>query len=761
MNFNMIYQNKASHFASTSHSGRRSRQSQSYHSPRPAPRDPLQINNHSSTPSQAVKYKTSSIRLPREISVNMISLISKFEALDALSLPVKIPSLQPTPLRLSRDSFRRKGGTGASQQKNLSTIFSPRSCSRNRYRSVYSEEDFNSAGEDILWKSTLTTGGFSGDKLELGRIRKPNSPHKIGSIRLHGRVRNTSLHSPSKPSAAVASSYIQTEPIRSKHGNTVRDMIRFYDGSTDHFVDPDTSVTHISSFAHVGFLAAVPRSINTKAKPSVASQLPVTPLFRRLNNDVKPPSLRCTANSKQTFTSSKSKTPVTPTKLKQLSVSKKRNLEFGPTIPNPFLAQDPPTRCSTTTISLLASSNSWTKSDGWLDRGRPLLQRDTTVKHRQISISTKADPFRHDQEGSSAARRPTTRGKPLSTNQRSISDKIEDFYRARSLERKHENSCEISARQHLASVAGLKIDAVAPLNVAGKIQESKGSDRKNSKVAKLKRLFDSAHTTRPSNSEEPGAGVTISGTIKTTTGREVKQSPSAPQLPPPPSPLLPQFQTKSSVISGGMGLKSLPTTTKSLSTTVGQEKILQPTPARSSSPRTKSKVIGDKVNMFEWIGEIEREIELRVNDGRLSKGIGESMIGTRKTLFDRPLLGQASGGISTNEARELTELEVKEFVDEFHDTHIIGNPGKSNTAIGRWNTVIPPELMAGGLRPVKENGAGADANQEMVVKEAQCGLKEPKPLRIVEMRRLMLICRERAGANAEKKKEKAVYSRKL
>lgn len=53
------------------------------------------------------------------------------------------------------------------------------------------------------------------------------------------------------------------------------------------------------------------------------------------------------------------------------------------------------------------------------------------------------------------------------------------------------------------------------------------------------------------------------------------------------------------------------------------------------------------------------------------------------------------------------------------------------------------------------SSSGTDMSGDvMVVKEADCGLREPKPLRITEMKRMMHLCRGRAGVLTAENKAK-------
>ena len=741
----MSFQSPAPCFTSRSRPGHHSRQ--------PTTHDTLQNNNLSNSPSHAIKFKTSTLRLPGGISVNLFSLISKFEALDSLSLPTNVPTLQPAALQLSRGSHRLRGGTYASPQKRLSIIFSPRNHSGNRYRSIYSEDDFGSAGEDILGEANLITHGYAGENSGPGRIRRHKLPRTPASIRLPGRNRKASP-------IAAPTTYPQIPPTRGNRGSAVRDIIRFYDGSTDLFVD--SGALHIPSSAHIASFTAVSNGVKTQAKPSVAPQVPLTPLSRRFNNDTEPPSMRSTVNSKQTITSTKSKTPVTPTKLSHISIPKRRNLFSAQTKSNPLCFQDSPTKSTTTNTSPLTSLTAWTQPDGPADRGRPFLHKDTALKHSKALSSTKPDTSQYCENGRRGTLQwPRTKTKPLSVTQRNVSDKIEAFYRARSLERKLENARDFNVGPPLVPLVEQRKDE-AEQNAAKNIRNMECNERRMSKVAKLKMLFESDLAPQSSNQESPSSEAKCQRNT-VVAGKELKKTHPASLSSPPPPPQLPRLKRGGSIVSRELYLEAIPPVPQPIYVRAGQDDISRPSQTSGRSPRTKSKIIGEKVNMFERTGYSDRVIEPRLTHGTLTKEIGKSTTGMYKNLFEKPLMGQNEVYDVTKGKWFVSESDVKEIVDEFQDTEMIGKTGKRRTVIGRWNTIVPqpltiapksfPAVTAGGI-----DGAGADHRQEMVVKEAQCGLKEPKPLRIVEMKRLMLLCREKAPRG---KMPKAACSRKL
>src|ERR1700709_152724 len=106
--------------------------------------------------SQSLDFTHPSIYLPATASLKLVSLISKFEALDALSLQFTIPSLQPAHLQISREPFRGRAATRPSvQQKKSSTFLNLKSRSAVRYGDTFSDDEAQSgsAHEDVAGAS--------------------------------------------------------------------------------------------------------------------------------------------------------------------------------------------------------------------------------------------------------------------------------------------------------------------------------------------------------------------------------------------------------------------------------------------------------------------------------------------------------------------------------------------------------------------------------------------------------------------------------
>jgi hypothetical protein len=170
-----------------------------------------------------------SIRLSRGINLNLLSRISKFEALDALSMPIKLQSLRPAHLRLSQKSSTFKG-TETSHKKMLSAILSPSSESRNQYTQiedgVVSEKDTPASPKSRKW--------FAPKKVDPKKLRRSEALYKSARVKMRDGVLDITEASESNRIDTIAFEDMLNEaPARKK---TIRDMIKLYDRSSDETV---------------------------------------------------------------------------------------------------------------------------------------------------------------------------------------------------------------------------------------------------------------------------------------------------------------------------------------------------------------------------------------------------------------------------------------------------------------------------------------------------------------------------------------------
>jgi hypothetical protein len=194
----------------------------------------------------------------------------------------------------------------------------------------------------------------------------------------------------------------------------------------------------------------------------------------------------------------------------------------------------------------------------------------------------------------------------------------------------------------------------------------------------------------------------------------------------------------------------------------GNDKMIHNVPEVSSSlfatkrqSTKESSTIRDRIKLFESIQQTKKH-ECERSKTSYARKIRTSM----KNLFDsgsRKSGEDGGGGLSTQ--------EVQNIIDESQDTEaLLPKTKKRGTLVGRWATFqeVPQSNTTDGTMSEKGGSPCAEGVTVMIVKEAECCLKQPKPVRVTEMKRMMLLCRERVGSIIEKEKGRVVLqARKL
>lgn len=163
-------------------------------------------------------------------------------------------------------------------------------------------------------------------------------------------------------------------------------------------------------------------------------------------------------------------------------------------------------------------------------------------------------------------------------------------------------------------------------------------------------------------------------------------------------------------------------------------------------PRGRSKVIEDRIKLYEDIVEkITPEKAQKKEEDFLGRTIGSSMINKRRTLFDlseckKPTAEETKRGLSGEDLQSIIDELQKESQDGAND---------------KWNAVPQRKAEKGTDKNDKSGGSShssLDSEVEMVVKEVQCGLIQPKPTRAAELKRMRLLCRGKGGNTARREK---------
>jgi hypothetical protein len=157
-------------------------------------------------------------------------------------------------------------------------------------------------------------------------------------------------------------------------------------------------------------------------------------------------------------------------------------------------------------------------------------------------------------------------------------------------------------------------------------------------------------------------------------------------------------------------------------------------------PGVNSSAIGDQIKLFESRLEPASNRSMKIKNSP-PKRSGGSVIGQRKRAFEDIRDGGNAvhgfwQGLSTTEIKNI----VKEL-QELQEMEIGGKMGKRYTlAAGKWKISKAPDPTLN-QRPIEMMMDGAEDATDMIVREAECGLKEPKPLRLTETRSIIWMCR--------------------
>lgn len=336
------------------------------------------------------------------------------------------------------------------------------------------------------------------------------------------------------------------------------------------------------------------------------------------------------------------------------------------------------------------------------------------------------------------------------SDRRKVSAKIEKLLQAKNLER----------RENKQDGSGPSITEVSPASPSRKLVSKfdiqtrikKPAETKRSRVADMREMFDGGNSAmnsvatiesripRPSKFTKIATNQTVP-IVPETMASEHTMTSLAP--PPPPAPPLPPWTT----LSGKVNL--MPTSMNAKESLNIDKK---PSTQTEESPRhvalrRKSKAIGDKMKIFESKHDddqptsesLRRVLSRKINRSLRSLFEQKSEDGKGKVKERASRLQQKEAGL-TGRGKGLSGKEAQDIVDEFQSKE--KSPARSG--ISKTSTLIRKWTW----------GQDGSVSPEMIVKEAECGLKHPKPLRLAEMARMMALCREKVGMASVRYKEK-------
>ncbi|KAK2625677.1 hypothetical protein QTJ16_004989 [Diplocarpon rosae] len=532
----------------------------------------------------------------------------------------------------------------------------------------------------------------------VGKFDKAQDGQKPSSIMPRGATWDPGPTARSKAVGVVIAPHAQNETL---DDNRLRDKIRFFDGT-------------------------VSTGGNTQAKPS-ANNTPIvnTPfsLARTWSRDKEYLLTPSTASSRRACV--RKQAAFTPTKAGKKSLSSGAHLDSGST-PSLLHTRSSPSKYTPSNTSPRATQG--VIQHGNVEEPSPRMlfarrrRQNAPVPVLALGGDGTAPLFGSIQDEGSM---------PLS--RRRLSNKISELYSAKSLEKQPDNKQKAAEQESaLPSIASSQTGLEHEELNSG---AAKNSERRYSRVAAMRKIFDHNLAARspPSKATLLDAQPDFQQIFPSRQQGLPKPKPITVQ-PPPPTPLplpVPKDRRESAPAPGTVS--TLPKVTKTW-------------PSQSSSPtkklpQPKSKVIGDKLKIFEAIPQntdnAEQSSRRSIFRRRLSKSL--------RSLFEPPVRK------SQEEAEEgKLNIPVGKPPKEKRVVSPDGNGviGKRNAVVGRWNSFSPAPVASGIDGTMSQRQSVSQVKEgiaETVVKGVDCGLEEPRPVRAIEMRRMSLLCRDRAG----------------
>ncbi|KAG9234321.1 hypothetical protein BJ875DRAFT_461833 [Amylocarpus encephaloides] len=338
---------------------------------------------------------------------------------------------------------------------------------------------------------------------------------------------------------------------------------------------------------------------------------------------------------------------------------------------------------------------------------------------------------------------------PISPRRANLGSQIEALYKAKSIERQVENSEVNTEGQVEKTHSLLRFEAHDPDQPKDDKTTDYGTEEylSPSKVLQMKRKFEiqpKVDTPKPPNS------ILQPLTMDDRVAEATPIKPRQPQPIPVPSPIL---STRTSDISPRATLEN--STLDTQKTTLSKfPRNTEPTPLKIKQSRTSNN-LEDRIQLFEDIGQ--RKAKLNSRGKRSISAKHGNPISSRRRIFEKTFRKPAEKRI-LDDGQCLSVKDVRDVVDEVEKAEADRKPSKRRSFGGRWSLFPQDTTLERRSIAAHRSSKGDTINLlqrtsgslEMVIKEAGCGLREPKPMRLVEMKRMLLLCREKAGFLSEK-----------
>jgi hypothetical protein len=347
-------------------------------------------------------------------------------------------------------------------------------------------------------------------------------------------------------------------------------------------------------------------------------------------------------------------------------------------------------------------------------------------------------------------------GKRLSSTRAKVGNQIEALYRAKSMERQREMTHDTHNDQIPTTPTRPQKGKVGKdvMSSPGTLQAMWSTDISPSRVLEMKKLFEKQilvdeETLLSSNSLGKSVVDEVSlieseGTVKPS------QRPS-----PPPPPPLPNFSSRTSGISPKTIRETLRkppgvVIASAAHIEIPEPLVVQPLKTQREEPRgqrLKSRLLGEKIKLFEDIAQRKARLGSRRKKRSFSGKSNIPSLNSRRSIFE-----MATRKTAKSSFKSVSPETIQETVEDIGQDLFNTRRSKRKTQQEKLYN-LPQDatsdfsntsyLTARDDTPLLQ--ANTSVSLDMVVKEAQCGLREPKPMRLVEMKRMMLLCREKAG----------------
>jgi hypothetical protein len=701
--------------------GRYSSQAQYSHAHFQSPGHQILSTNKSGDLDKRISYQGSLPRPPQKISGNLISLVSKFETLDALGVPIETSALKPAPLRLPQHSPGDKLKGRPSRAEGRSRFSCQKFRSPSRSKDLFSDEELVSSVQRPPFNLNNIPSKHDNrfEQFQFGKLSHFQGQSKPGNTRrLDVSPDKADLFTSTKVRIDHGSQPRKSTASRTRR-TAILDRIKFFDGSMDSKISPCKPHLQICHFAQEDHPALRP-VISPRERTSLEAY-PKTPLSRGTSNYNSLPS---NASRTRLPMSQAKKINVldllTPTKSTLYSNPTKRNLALRENLSEPLFAGTSPLKSSRQENSPRKSFSTSKVNASPQAVDNQSLRGLLTFHGANSPLQEKTEPQERDaSQHSNRSRIPILkRTNPMNTERRIVSGKIEDLYRNKSREREHEDHLDVSQESGIFCNSSTKQTRgrYEPPNEISTVNEKflRGRESKVSNRHTVFTVFDRPKVAKKLflpeylyHSRNPGA--------KTVTPRKRETFSGPTPLPVLLSPRLYEVSPKT---------------------------ILSP-PSKDEKGRARSKVVEDRIKRFEEIPGPKKNQPTRLIFGSLSAATAaNTTAATRRKKFEDSrrrfeTTGRVGEGIH-GEAIDNLSGELRDADDELQK-----RKRRSTTN----ETVLVPNPIK---RPVRAKatavgGASGDMIGAMTIRMANCGLKEPKPLRYSEMKKILLLCQGKAG----------------